>query len=110
MGITKGDWNRFQEKVPEWQEAYMDRLSREYIEILSQDRKASERFRELEERVRKDKRSPGVSIALNKGEMLSDTVSLIRCGAVSEADLEGFSEGFREDVNRMLGVLGIEEG
>ena len=43
-GFTKKDWKLFREKLPEWQEAYMERLCREYIKILSRDENASDRF------------------------------------------------------------------
>ena len=29
--ITKLDWKLFQERVPEWQEHYMERLIKEYV-------------------------------------------------------------------------------
>ena len=32
--ITKADWKLFMEKVPEWQEAYMERLLKEYVKML----------------------------------------------------------------------------
>ena len=33
--ITKSDWKLFQERVPEWQEHYMERLIKEYVELLN---------------------------------------------------------------------------
>ena len=33
-GITKADWKLFMEKVPEWQESYMERLLKEYVKML----------------------------------------------------------------------------
>ena len=31
-GFTKRDWALFREKIAGWQEAYMDKLNKEYIE------------------------------------------------------------------------------
>lgn len=49
MDISKHDWKLFREKLPGWQENYMDRLNKEYIALLSaEDKKASEKFWKLE--------------------------------------------------------------
>ena len=46
------DWKLFREKLPEWQEAYMERLAKEYMELLSSDRQASDKFWELDKRIK----------------------------------------------------------
>ena len=49
------------------------------IEILNDDKKpASERFWELEKRIKEDKRHPGVVMELKKSEVIWDIVRLIR--------------------------------
>ena len=35
MDISKKDWKLFREKLPDWQENYMDKLNKQYIELLS---------------------------------------------------------------------------
>ena len=56
MDISKKDWKLYREKLPGWQERYMEGLVKEYIDILSSDEKeASDKFWELEERIKKDK-------------------------------------------------------
>ena len=32
---SEEDWKLFRKKIPEWQESYMDKLNKEYIEILN---------------------------------------------------------------------------
>lgn len=54
--ISKSDWKLFQERVPEWQEHYMERLIKEYVELLTSPGKASERFWKLEKRIKQDKK------------------------------------------------------
>lgn len=45
MDISKKDWKLFQEKLPSWQENYMQKLVKEYAEYLNDDtKKPSERF------------------------------------------------------------------
>lgn len=41
----------FRNKIADWQEAYMDRLNKEYIELLSEDSNPSEKFWRLERRI-----------------------------------------------------------
>ena len=48
--------------LPKWQETYMERLIKEYISLLNEEKLASEKFWELEKRINKDKRSPGVIV------------------------------------------------
>ena len=43
-GITKKDWALFREKVADWQEAYMDKLNKEYIDLLTGDGRLSQKF------------------------------------------------------------------
>lgn len=42
--FTKQDWKLFKEKLPGWQEAYMDKLNREYMEILNGEGNPSDKF------------------------------------------------------------------
>lgn len=44
MEITNQDWKLFRQQLPGWQEAYMDRLNREYAEILAGEGNPSEKF------------------------------------------------------------------
>ena len=45
MELSKNDWQLFRERLPGWQERYMDKLTREYAEFLTDDsRQPSERF------------------------------------------------------------------
>lgn len=43
-GFTKKDWVLFREKIADWQEAYMDKLNKEYIDLLNGDGRPSEKF------------------------------------------------------------------
>ena len=42
--ISKSDWKLFREKLPEWQERYMERLVKKYIQLLSSPGNASDHF------------------------------------------------------------------
>ena len=96
--ITKADWKLFRERIGEWQEAYMEKLNKEYVELLTGDEPASKKFWTLKERIDEDKRTPGVQLMLKKSEVDWDLVRLIKHGVITAADLEGFSEGLKEYV------------
>lgn len=102
MDISKKDWKLFRERISGWQETYMEKLTKEYIDILSSDKIAPEKFWELEGRIKMDKRRPGVLIQLRKSEMIYHIVMLIRDGAITIEDLEGFSDELKEEVQRIL--------
>ena len=40
VDISKADWRLFRERIGGWQEAYMEKLNKEYIELLSGDESA----------------------------------------------------------------------
>ena len=50
--VKESDWKLFRKKVPGCQEKYMDKLIREYIELLEQDKDASEKFWTLNEKMK----------------------------------------------------------
>lgn len=54
MEISKSDWKLFRACIAEWQENYMERLVKEYIDMLNGNGNASDKFWELEERIKKD--------------------------------------------------------
>ena len=96
--ISKADWKLFRERLPEWQEAYMERLAREYIVLLSSEEPASKKFWDLEKRIREDKHMPGVLLELRKSEVGWDLVRLLGDGVITESDLEGFSGELKDNV------------
>ena len=102
--ISKSDWKLFQEKLPEWQEAYMERLIKDYIKILQKKCDASERFWKLEERIKKDKKNPGVQLQYEKSETIYNIVYLIRMKVIKIEDLADFSNELKEEVQQILGI------
>lgn len=102
MECLKSDWKLFRSRIAEWQEAYMDRLNKEYIDLLSGSESASEKFWKLEKRIKEDRKNPGVIITLSKQDMIYDIVALINYGVIEIGDLEGFSEDLKEKVNFIL--------
>lgn len=102
MEVSKSDWKLFRALIGDWQEAYMERLVKEYVDLLEGEEKASDKFWNLEERIKKDKKHPGVMLELSKGNIMFDIVSLINSGVITTADLEGFSDELKESVNFLL--------
>ena len=81
----------------------MEGLVKEYVEFLNDDTKpASEKFRKLEERIKKDKRHPGIVMELSKSEIIWDIVRLIRLNVIVYDDLSDFSDELQMEVKRIL--------
>ena len=100
--ISKADWKLFRERISEWQEAYMERLVKEYMDLLDGAENASDKFWKLEERIKKDKKHPGVMLELSKGNVIFDIVALINSGVITTADLADFSDELKESVDFLL--------
>ena len=79
MEISKADWKLFRERVPEWQENYMEQLVKEYIDLLSSPGNASDHFWELEKRIKRDKKHPGVILEINKSDAIWDIAVFVKC-------------------------------
>lgn len=103
--IKKSDWKLFREKLPGWQEKYMEQLVKEYAEYLQSDLPASTKFWEMEKRIKEDKRRPGVLLSLEKKNVDFDLMRLMKDGAIEEKDLEGFSQ---ELIDRVIELSRIE--
>ena len=102
MNISEKDWKLFRKKVPQWQEAYMDRLNREYIAILSGNEKPSEKFWNLYDRINADVNCVGVQIRMSRSRMIQNIISLINEGAITLDDLSDFSNDLRENVQDII--------
>lgn len=100
--ISKSDWKLFRSKIADWQEAYMDKLNHEYIELLSANKSASTKFWELDERIKKDQKSPGVQIQMRKSTAYWDIAALVNDGAITMDDLDEFSDDLKDAVRLIL--------
>lgn len=97
-GFTEKDWKLFRSKIADWQEAYMDSLNKEYIELLSEDTNPSDKFWSLEERIKKDKKKTGVRAEMSRSNLIYNMISLMNEGAIRFEDLEEFSDQLKETV------------
>lgn len=102
MEVSKSDWKLFRTRVGDWQETYMERLVKDYMDLLDGAEKASDKFWKLEERIKKDKKHPGVLLELSKGNMIFDIAALINSGVITTADLADFSDELKESVDFLL--------
>ena len=103
MEVSKKDWKFYREKIRGWQETYMEKLVTQYVDYLNSDVPASTKFREMEKRIKRDKKHPGVLIELDKNDMPFDLVRLINLGVITRADLEEFSDDLKEAVDYLNG-------
>lgn len=103
MEISKKDWKLFREKLAIWQENYMNKLTKEYIELLNDENKnASDKFWELEKRIKKDRKHPGVIMEMSKSEAMWNIVYLIRLGVIEYDDLADFTDDLKLAVKDVI--------
>ena len=101
--FSEKDWKLFRNKIADWQEAYMEKLNREYIELLSSEGNASDKFWALEQRIREDKKDSGVQCEMSRSTMHFVIMNLLREGAITLADLADFSEDLQETMKHFYG-------
>ena len=100
--VNEADWRLFCKKLPDWQEAYMNRLNQEYAALLAGSGSAADKFWELEKRINSDKQHIGVVARMSRSNMYYNMLNLLAEGAITLDDLDGFSDDLRE---RMAYVL-----
>ena len=98
MEVSKEDWKLFREKIGSWQEDYMEKLIKQYVDFLNSDEAASTKFWKMDNRIKQDKKKPGVCLEINKHEMLFDIARLLKDGVISFDDLVDFSDELKENV------------
>ena len=100
--FTERDWKLFRAKLPEWQENYMDKLNKEYTEILNSDKLHSEKFWELEKRILNYKKHVGVTAVMSRSRFLDNIFSLLYEKAIVYEDLSDFSDELKNHVHNIL--------
>ena len=103
MDVNEKDWKLFRKNLPDWQENYMEKLIKEYVDFLKGDGLASDKFWELEKKIKKDKKNPGVLLQdVRRSNFHMHLASFVRCEVISMDDLEEFSDETRETIERMV--------
>ena len=100
IDISKKDWEKFRERLPVWQERYMDRILLEYIQLLSGKEAASDRFWSLDERIKRDRRSPGVRITISRSSIFDALIRLLNDEVITMEDLSDFSDELKARISR----------
>lgn len=102
--FSEKDWKVFRSKISGWQEAYMEKLNREYIELLSGEGDASEKFWALEKRIRQDKKDCGVQCEMSRSNQFYIMLSLLNEGAITLDELSDFSGDLQETMKHFYKV------
>ena len=95
--FNEKDWKLFRKKVVDWQENYIENLNGEYIDLLSGDGYASDKFWELDKRIKRDKKKAGVLITdMSRSNMMFIILQLLNEKVITLGDLTDFSDGLKE--------------
>lgn len=89
--FKESDWKLFRQRLPGWQERFIEKLIDEYKELLSSGKKTSEKFWELDGRIESDRKKAGVAAEMSRSTMVTNLMMLLWEGAITSSDLDGFS-------------------
>ena len=78
--------------------SYHRLLSDDKKNSISSDKLPSDRFWELEKRIREDKRATGVVVTNSRSKMIDNILDLLHEGAITLDDLSDFSEELQERI------------
>ena len=102
MTVNEEDWKLFRKKLPDWQEAYMERLNQEYAALLAGSGAASDKFWELDRRIREDGKRVGVSARMSRSNMYHNLTMLLVDGVITLSDLDDFSDDLKERLTKAV--------
>ena len=98
--VNEKDWKLFKKLVPVWQEKYIQKINKEYIDILSKNNSSAQNFWELENRIRQDKKHPGVILDLRRSSMHMNLMLLLSYEVITFDDLKEFSNELLDELKR----------
>lgn len=81
----------------------MEWLNQEYAALLADSGKASDKFWELEKRIREDRKHVGVVTRMSRFNMIQNIMALLADGVITLDNLEGFSVDLREKTAFVMG-------
>lgn len=103
--VIEQDWKLYRKKLPLWQERYMERLVREYTELLLDPQsRASDKFWALQKQIQKEMKSPGVIVEMRRSNMDQILAEMIAQEIITWDDLADFTEETKEDVDCLLEI------
>ncbi len=106
IDINEADWKLYRSRITVWQELYMERLCQEYAAVLTSDKNASDKFWAIFDRIKVDGTKTGVISRNARSSMISNIVNLLQEGAITDKDLEGFSDELIERVKFIENNMG----
>ena len=101
--FSEKDWKLFRNKISDWKEAYMEKLNKEYVALLSGKGNASDKFWKLEKRIREDKKDCGVQCEMSRSNQFYIMLSFLNEGAITFDDLEDFSDDLKDTMKHFAG-------
>ncbi len=106
ININEADWKLYRSRITDWQESYMARLCQEYAVVLTSDKNASDKFWEIFDRIKVDSTKTSVIARNARSSMISNIVNLLQEGAITDKDLDGFSDELIERVKFIKNNMG----
>ena len=62
----------------------------------------------LEERIKKDRKNPGLIVEMSRRRLLSNLANLAAYGVIHKSDLEEFSDKMKKDIEEIMDYNGID--
>ena len=79
---------------------YIKKIKKEYIDILSKNNSSAQNLWELENRIRQDKKHPGVILDLRRSTMHMNLMLLLSYEVITFDDLKEFSNELLDELKR----------
>jgi len=96
--FTERDWKLFRDKLPVWQESYIEKCNKEYMSLLASDEAPSEKFGMLKNRIREDEDKFLLPLRMSRTNFIANLLALLHNYVIEMTDLADFSDELKHTV------------
>ena len=101
--FIESDWKIYRERRSVWIENFMDRICKQYIDLLASGASATERIKTLYSSLQKDTGKIDIVVRDSRTYMKQNIRHLLEEDVISLKDLEGFSSELQDWASNITG-------
>ena len=100
---NENDWKLFKNKLPNWQERYIETIINEYQNLLNENIPASRKFWELDKLMKKYKKKSGVIVCdLSRSNMINEILGLLKEKAITMDGINDFGNELKNYIKILI--------
>ncbi len=108
--FNENDWILFRERFSLWKEAYMRKILSSYVSFINSPGDSTDKFYDLGKKIDRDCKRFCLTLSISRSKLRYNLICLLLDNAIEPSDLDGFSQGLRDDVVATAAALQRKPG